>query len=117
GADGYVLKEATYAELYSAIRSVASGKTYVSRAISERMAGLLPGETRMESGGWDSLTHRERQVLKLVAEGRANKEIADFLFLSVKTVEKHRAKLMHKLGVQKVAGLTAYAIGRGLVVN
>ncbi len=116
GADGYLLKEATHAELCTAIRQVASGKTYLSHGIAGRMSSYS-GSERGSSGVWDTLTHREREVLKLVAEGRGNKEIAEFLFLSVKTVEKHRAKLMKKLGVQKVAGLTAYAIGKGLVVN
>lgn len=66
---------------------------------------------------WDTLTHREREVLKLVAEGRSNKEMAEFLFLSVKTVEKHRAKVMLKLGVHNTAGLTAFAIEKGLLVT
>ncbi|MBI2317375.1 MAG: response regulator transcription factor [Betaproteobacteria bacterium] len=119
GADGYLLKEATHDELCIAIRSVASGTIYLSRSIADKVASGYrgSGDGAKASGAWDTLTHREREVLKLVAEGRANKEIAEFLFLSVKTVEKHRAKLMVKLGVQKTAGLTAYAIEKGLVVN
>lgn len=119
GADGYLLKEATHDELCIAIRTVASGTTYVSRSIADRVASGYPGngDGGKANSAWDTLTHREREVLKLVAEGRANKEIAEFLFLSVKTVEKHRAKLMAKLGVQRTAGLTAYAIEKGLVVN
>ena len=119
GADGYLLKEATHDELCVAIRSVANGKTYLSRSIEAKVLSSCPGGGKPTAGNGvlDTLTHREREVLKLVAEGRANKEIAEFLFLSVKTVEKHRAKLMMKLGVQKVAGLTAYAIEKGLIVS
>jgi DNA-binding NarL/FixJ family response regulator len=69
------------------------------------------------SSVYDSLTHREREVLKLVAEGKSNKFIAEFLNLSVKTVEKHRSNLMSKLDVHNASGLTAYAIEKGLVVR
>ncbi|MBI4293083.1 MAG: response regulator transcription factor [Betaproteobacteria bacterium] len=119
GADGYLLKEATHDELCVAIRSVANGKTYLSRSIEAKVANASQGggKSPAVNSVLDTLTHREREVLKLVAEGCANKEIAEYLFLSVKTVEKHRAKLMMKLGVQKVAGLTAYAIEKGLVVR
>jgi len=73
------------------------------------------GRTAGASSVYDSLTHREREVLKLVAEGKSNKDIAAFLNLSVKTVEKHRSNLMSKLDVHNASGLTAYAIERGLV--
>jgi DNA-binding NarL/FixJ family response regulator len=119
GADGYILKEATPGELRLAVRTVASGKTYLSQdvlgsVISEDSSrgGALP-----RNGVWDTLTRREREVLKLVAEGKSNKAIAEFLFLSAKTVEKHRAKLMAKLGMHNAAALTAYAIQKGLVGN
>jgi len=117
GADGYLLKEATPAELRLAVRTVASGRAYLCREVVPRMAvdaqgraGALP-----TNGVWDTLTQREREVLKLVAEGKSNKGIADFLFLSAKTVEKHRAKLMSKLGMRNAAALTAYAIQKGLI--
>ena len=119
GADGYILKDASREELGLAIRSVLQGKTYLSRDVSVKVANDYR-ETRDASGKqstWDTLTQREREVLKLVAEGKSNKEIAEFLFLSVKTVEKHRASLMAKLGMRKAAGLTAYAIQKGLLVN
>jgi len=119
GADGYILKEATPAELRLAVRAVADGRTYLSpdmlsKVASEkqRRAGAPP-----TNGVWDTLTQREREVLKLVAEGKSNKAIADFLFLSTKTVEKHRATLMSKLGLRNAAGLTAYAIQKGLIDN
>jgi DNA-binding NarL/FixJ family response regulator len=76
-----------------------------------RGGGKSPGFT----SAWDSVTHRERQVLKLVAEGHPNKYIADYLSLSVKTVEKHRSNLMRKLNLRNVSMLTAFAIEKGLV--
>jgi DNA-binding NarL/FixJ family response regulator len=119
GADGYILKEATPSELRLAVRTVAAGKTYLSEDMlnkvaseNQRRSGALP-----TNGVWDTLTQREREVLKLVAEGKSNKAIADFLFLSAKTVEKHRATLMSKLGMRNAASLTAYAIQKGLVDN
>ncbi len=119
GADGYILKEATPGELRAAVRSVSNGKTYVSQDVSGKMLSRDPGAANFSAANstWDTLTQREREVLKLVAEGKSNKEIAEFLFLSVKTVEKHRAKLMAKLGIRNAAALTAYAIERGLVVT
>lgn len=119
GADGYMLKEATPAELRKAVRIVAGGKTYLSQDVMDKVAGAEQrrGSPLPANGVWDTLTQREREVLKLVAEGNSNKAIADFLFLSAKTVEKHRAKLMAKLGMRNAAGLTAYAIQKGLVGN
>jgi DNA-binding NarL/FixJ family response regulator len=117
GADGYILKEATPAELRLAVRTVASGRTYLSREVIPRIAIEEPGRAGAlpKNGVWDTLTQREREVLKLVAEGKSNKGIAEFLFLSSKTVEKHRAKLMSKLGMRNAAALTAYAIQKGLI--
>ena len=117
GADGYVLKDATHDELRTAVHTVLRGKTYLSPDISGKViTGYLGGGngTRFSSA-WDSVTHRERQVLKLVAEGHSNKHIAEYLCLSVKTVEKHRANLMKKLDLHSASTLTAFAIDRGLV--
>lgn len=119
GADGYILKEATPRELRLAVHTVASGKTYLSQDVS---GIVVSGDPRRRSalpanGVWETLTQREREVLKLVAEGKSNKDMAEFLFLSTKTVEKHRAKLMAKLGMGNVAALTAYAIQKGLIGN
>jgi DNA-binding NarL/FixJ family response regulator len=117
GADGYVLKDATHDELRTAVQTVLRGKTYLSPDISGKViSGYLGGGngTRFSSA-WDSVTHRERQVLKLVAEGHSNKHIAEYLCLSVKTVEKHRANLMKKLDLHSASTLTAFAIDRGLV--
>lgn len=117
GADGYVLKDATHDELRVAIRSVLNGKTYLSPDISgEVILGYLgAGNAPVAMNPWDALTHRERQVLKLVAEGRQNKYIAEYFSLSVKTVEKHRSNLMRKLGLHNASMLTAYAIEKGLL--
>lgn len=119
GADGYILKDATHDELRIAIRSVLNGKTYLSPDISNTViSGYLGnGKSAGVSSAWETVTHRERQVLKLVAEGRPNKSIAEYLCLSVKTVEKHRSNLMKKLDLHNASMLTAFAIGKGLVVS
>lgn len=117
GADGYILKDATQSEFRAAIHSILSGKTYLSPDISERVINgyLKPGGAPGVTSAWDTLTYRERVVLKLVAEGHPNKHIAEYLCLSVKTVEKHRSNLMRKLDLHNASTLTAYAIERGLV--
>ena len=119
GADGYILKDATHDELRVAIRSVLNGKTYLSPDISGKVINgyLGAGNSPGPSSTWDSLTHREREVLKLVAEGHPNKYIADYFCLSVKTVEKHRSNLMKKLDLHNASTLTAYAIEKGLVAT
>lgn len=119
GANGYILKDASRDEFVLAINSVLRGKTYLSNDVSAKVvAGYLGVSTTSDASSvYDSLTHREREVLKLVAESRSNKEIATFLNLSVKTVEKHRSNLMGKLDVHNSAGLTAYAMEKGLVVR
>lgn len=117
GADGYILKDATHDELRIAVRSVLNGKTYLSPDISSKViSGYLGvGNTPAGASPWDTLTHREREVLKMVAEGHPNKYIADYYCLSVKTVEKHRSNLMKKLDLHNAAMLTAYAIEKGLL--
>jgi len=119
GADGYILKDATHDELRVAIRSVLLGKTYLSMDVSGKVVSGYLGGGKSASGSsvFDTLTHREREILKLVAEGRPNKGIAEYLNLSVKTVEKHRSNLMSKLDVHNAAGLTAFAIEKGLLVR
>ncbi len=117
GADGYLLKDASHGEFSAAVRSLLNGKTYLSPDISELVVKgyLKPGGTDSLASAWDTLTDRERVVLKLVAEGRSNKHIAEYLCLSVKTVEKHRSNLMKKLDLHNASSLTAYAIEKGLV--
>lgn len=119
GAEGYVLKDATHAELELAIRHVLSGKKFISPGISEKIVAGYLEKKKAESllTPWDTLTPRERSILKLIAEGYKNKEIADYLCISVKTVEKHRSNLMQKLNLHNVSDLTAYAIAKGLVTR
>jgi DNA-binding NarL/FixJ family response regulator len=117
GADGYLLKDATHGELMSAVGNVLDGKTYLSPGISEGLvAGYLEGKMPLKSkSSLDNLTRRERQVLKLIGEGHKNKDIADYLCISPKTVEKHRANLMKKLGLHTASALTAFAMEKGLI--
>lgn len=117
GAAGYVLKDATHAELVTAIKTVLGGKPYLSPAISERVIqGYLEGKKGKKiDTSWDTLTPREREMLKLIAEGYKNKEIAEIMCISVKTAEKHRANLMKKLDLHSVSALTAFAIEKGLI--
>jgi len=117
GADGYVLKDATHVELLLAIQNVLAGKTYLSPSVSDTVIeGYLGGkEDQIPSPRLGVLSPREREVLKLIAEGYKNKEIAGDLFISLKTVEKHRANLMKKLDLHNAAALTAFAIEQGLI--
>jgi two-component system response regulator NreC len=119
GANGYMLKDATHDELRVAMRSILNGKTYLSPDISGSVIhGYLSiGKGENVSSSWDTLTHREREVLKLIAEGHHNKYISDYFCLSIKTVEKHRSNLMKKLDLHNASMLTSYAIERGLLVN
>ncbi len=119
GADGYCLKDASRSELIMAIKRVLSGNRYISPGISQKvLEGYLKDrETLKSSSSWDSLTRREREILKLVGEGYKNREIADYLCVSAKTVEKHRSNIMRKLDLHTASALTAYAIERGLVAK
>jgi DNA-binding NarL/FixJ family response regulator len=119
GANGYVLKDSTHTELTLAIQKVLEGNYFISPAISGKFIDLyLQGKKPVKpTTPWDTLTHREKGILKLVAEGYRNKEVADFLCISVKTVEKHRANLMQKLDIHNVSDLTALAIEKGLITR
>jgi len=117
GADGYVLKLATQEELVYAIKSVLNGKSYLSPDIAAQVVnGYLDHSANASANPlWDSVTLREREILKLVAEGRPNKYIAAYFTLSLKTIEKHRSNLMKKLDLHNVASLTAFAIEKGII--
>lgn len=117
GAAGYVLKKAVGAELVSAIRAVHQGGAFLHPSVAAAVVAGFVGRDgeRGEHEGLDKLSEREIQVLKLVAEGRSNQEIADLLFLSVKTVMGHRANVMQKLGLHNRTDLVKYAIRQGLV--
>ncbi len=111
GAAGYVLKDAADSELVEAIRRVAAGEQYVHPALGAR----LVAEPEKEAGPVDSLSDREREVLRLLALGHTNQEIARQLFVSVRTVEAHRAHILNKLRVSTRAELVRHAIDTGLL--
>ena len=115
GVSGYLLKDCAFEELASAIRSVVSGKTYLSPSISDVVVnGYLHRLSKSETTGSDILSDREREVLQMIAEGKSTKQIALKLHISVKTVETHRRQIMNKLNIFSVAELTKYAIRKGL---
>lgn len=118
GASGYCLKDSSQDELLKAIHVVLSGKIYISPGITGTvMEGFLDGRRKLKkTTAWDSLTQREREVLKLVAEGYTSKKVAGLLCISPKTVERHRSNIMNKLNLHNVSELTAFAIEKGLVV-
>jgi two-component system response regulator NreC len=113
GASGYVLKEAADTELVTAVREVAAGGSYVHPVLGARMAAADAEATR--SATEDPLSEREREVLKLLALGHTNQEIAKTLFVSVRTAETHRAHIMQKLRIHTRAELVRYAISKGLL--
>jgi DNA-binding NarL/FixJ family response regulator len=117
GANGFCLKDSSRNELLVAIDRTLSGKTYISPDIAGQvMQGYIAGHKSIRGkSAWETVTQREREVLKLVAEGYINKEISSLLNISVKTVETHRANIMTKLDLHNVAALTSYAIEKGLV--
>jgi two-component system, NarL family, response regulator NreC len=115
GASAYVLKESAFAELATALHAVTAGKTYVSPAVAGGLVeDYVRGGTPRRSTAFSRLSAREREVLQLLAEGKATKQAAACLRVSVKTVETHRRNLMEKLGLHSVAELTKYAIREGL---
>lgn len=116
GAAGYLLKEAAAAELEAALRAVAAGGNYLSPSVSRKvMEGYGEQLKATVSGPLAALSPRQREILALIARGRATKQIAFDLQLSVKTVETHRAQIMERLGLKDVAGLVRLAIREGLV--
>jgi two-component system response regulator NreC len=116
GALGYVLKESEPDELLAAIRAVHRGEAFLSpavtKAVLEDYLTQRPDHAQPRS---DNLTLREQEVLRLAAEGKTTREIAEMLHLSVKTIEKHRSSMMRKLGLQSLPDLIKYAIRKGLI--
>ena len=113
GASGYVLKEAADADVVEAVREVASGGRYVHPALGARLATAeMEATARAEA---DPLSDREREVLRLLALGHTNQEIAKMLFISVRTAETHRAHIMQKLRLATRADLVRYALSQGLL--
>lgn len=119
GADGYMVKQTTFDELRGAIRSVLNGKPYLSPGISEYVIKgyLNRSPVAQPPSNWQRVTTREKQIMKLIAEGHTNKSAASYLCLSIKTIERHRSSVMKKLGVHNAAGLTQAAIEKGLIVD
>jgi DNA-binding NarL/FixJ family response regulator len=119
GVNGYCIKDASRDELMVAIDSVMQGKTFISPEIADDvMDEFHEGNKKLkEKSDWDTVTQRERKVLKLLAEGYRNKEIAGFLNISIKTIEKHRANVMEKLDLHNTAALTSFAVEKGLVTT
>ena len=117
GADGYCLKNDTHNELLTAIQNLIAGKSYISPSVSKKvLEGYLEGRQKMKKEpSWESLTKREKEVLKLVGEGYSSIEIGDILGISPKTADKHRSNIMNKLNLHSASALTAYAIEKGLV--
>lgn len=109
GASGYLMKDATPVELEQALRSVMTVGSYFSPAIAQRL--MQPSEPTV----YDELTQRQIEILKLIAKGRASKEIAYELGLSSKTVDVHRARIMDRLHLNDIASLTLYAVRKGLI--
>jgi DNA-binding NarL/FixJ family response regulator len=118
GVGGYVLKKAAGAELISAIRAVHRGGLVVDPDVARGvLVETARGETVTADDPYETLTERERQVLKLVAEGRSNKEVAAALDISVKTAMTHREHVMKKLGLHNRTDLTRLAIRRGVIAE
>jgi len=120
GTDAYVLKDEGREELLAAIRNVSAGRSYLSPAICGRVMdgyrqATFASAAESTLAAYRSLNSRERAVLKLVAEGCKTREIADYLSLSTKTVEKHRTNMMRKLGLKGVSAVTAYALENKLL--
>jgi len=127
GADGYLLKDASASELLLAVRSVMGGDRYLCAAVASQFVTAFLQAKGGRNGArkpapaprspLETLSPREREVLKLIAEGYRSRAIGELLCISEKTVEKHRANLMRKLGINSATGLTAFAVEKGLVTH
>jgi len=119
GADGYCIKDSTRQELLIAIQTVLDGKTYISPQVADQvLVGYLESSKRLKSkSDWETITRREKEVLTLIAGGFKNRQIAEMLGISIKTVEKHRANIMRKLDLHSASELTAYAFKKNLITS
>ncbi len=117
GASGYLPKKVAPTELLNAIRIVAAGGVYLYPSLAKTLVQdyLKRADVGDEKATYDGLTEREREVLKLIADGLSNQEVADKLVISVKTVERHRANILAKLGLHSRTELVKYAIRKGLI--
>jgi two-component system response regulator NreC len=116
GATGYVVKRAPAEEVITAVKRASRGESVLHPSVAKLLIrDYLSRVERGEEASYDTLSDREREILKLIAEGKTNKEIAELLFLSVKTVQAHRANLMRKLGMHDRTELVKYAIRKGII--
>jgi DNA-binding NarL/FixJ family response regulator len=116
GATGYILKDNAFDLLVMAIKMVMKGKSYISPAISDLIAEQYVRSVKDgDMPSLEILTAREKEILKLVAQGHANKNIAAKLKISIRTAETHRSRLIHKLGLKTTASLVKYALAKGLI--
>jgi two-component system response regulator NreC len=116
GASGYVVKESEPQELLHAIRVVKSGDVFLSPTVAKSVLGVLfASETGEEDQDYSKLSKREKEVLRMAATGDTNAQMAEVLFISVRTVEKHRQSVMRKLGLSKREDLTKFALRKGLI--
>jgi len=117
GAEGYLLKEDADQELFSAVKTIRQGGTYISPLLAPQMTDIFLERQRAREGQGsfplEPLTMREREIIKLIAEGKSSKDIAGLLFISSRTVQHHRANIMRKLNFKKTADLVKYAIQKG----
>ena len=117
GARGYLVKETAGVEVVDAVRAVYRGERYLSQRINDLLMDvsfrLL--ETSLEDNPLEALSRREREILQLVAEGKTSQQIGEILSISSKTVDTYRSRLMHKIGVDDVAGLVRFAIQHGVI--
>jgi DNA-binding NarL/FixJ family response regulator len=115
GVDGYILKDGLAGEVIAAVRAVMSGGSYFSPPVAREIVDQARAPRREGSEPFTTLSTREREVLRLIAQGMSAKEIAGLLGISTKTVEAHRTSLMRKLGARKATELVRYALRKGLV--
>lgn len=115
GANGYLLKQNAYGDLYSAIKTIREGRVYISALLAEEVNDVLVQRCRGIGVACEALTLREREVLKLVAEGKSSKEIAGLLYISIMTVHNHRANIKKKLKTKTNAELVKFAIEQGFI--
>jgi DNA-binding NarL/FixJ family response regulator len=115
GADGYMLKDAAVNELQDGLKDIIDGNMYISPDIDQNIIAKINSSEDGAIDALDILTSRQRNILQLIAEGHSTKDIAEKLFLSVKTIEAHRANIMDRLSIRDVAGLVRFSIRVGLI--
>ena len=118
GADGYCLKDSSWEEMLLGMRSILDGEIYICPGIAKKVKiGYIGTGHIREKSAMEALSNRQREILKLIAEGYKNKDISQVLNIKLKTVEKHRAKLISKLDLHNSAALTAFAYEHGLIIS